>query len=437
MATPHVVILGGGFGGLSAARALAKAPVRVTLLDRQNHHLFQPLLYQVATAALNPGEIAAPIRHVLRRQRNCTVLLAEAASIDAKARKVILVDGELSYDFLIVATGATHSYFGHDEWARRAPGLKSLEDAVEIRQRFLLAFEAAEREPDEERRRALLTFVVIGAGATGVEMAGAMAEVARHTLASEFRAIDPRAARVVLVEGVDRVMQAYAPELSAAALRELEKRGVEVRTSTRVTNIVDECVLLGDERLPACTVVWAAGVAGSPIARTIGAPVDRAGRTLVEPTLAVPGFPELFVVGDLASLTQDGALIPGVAQNALQGGEHAAKQIVRRLRGEGPLPYRYKDLGSMATIGRNAAIADVQGLRLSGFTAWLAWLFVHLIALIDFRNRVFVLLQWAWSYVSFNRGARLITRRVPPTLISRDDAPEGESAPVAASAPPS
>lgn len=421
MSQPHVVILGGGFGGLAAARALRKVPVRVTLVDRQNHHLFQPLLYQVATAALNPSDIAAPIRHVLRKQKNVTVLLAEATAVDVAARTVVLADGELPYDHLIVATGATHSYFGHDEWARRAPGLKTLEDAVEIRQRFLLAFEAAEREPDPERRRALLTFVVIGAGPTGVEMAGAMAEIARHTLASEFRNIDPRGARVVLVEGVDRVLPSYAPELSASALSELARRGVEVRLGARVTGIEDECVHVGDERLGACTVVWAAGVAGSPLARTLAVPLDRAGRVIVDETLSIPGHPEVFVIGDLAAMTQDGKPIPGVAQGAIQGGHHAAETIARRLRGETPRGFVYKDLGSMATIGRNAAVADVNGTRLTGLLAWWAWLAVHILALIDFRNRVFVVLSWAWSYLSFGRGARLITRKVPPTLITHDD----------------
>jgi NADH dehydrogenase len=427
MAIPHVVILGGGFGGLAAARALARAPVRITLIDRQNHHLFQPLLYQVATAALNPSEIAAPLRNVLRRQKNVTVLLAEATRIDVATRTVELVDGDLSYDHLIVATGATHSYFGNDAWARTAPGLKTLEDAVEIRQRFLLAFEAAEREPDAARRVALLTFVVIGAGPTGVEMAGAMAEIARNTLSQDFRNIDPRSARVVLVEGVDRVLQAYSPDLSSSAQQELERRGVEVRTGARVTRLDDECVYVGAERIPACTVVWAAGVAGSPLARTLGVPLDRAGRVLVEATLSIPGHPEVFVIGDLASLQINGAAVPGVAQGALQGGRHAAAMILRSLRGEAHSAFEYRDLGSMATIGRNAAVVDVKGLRLTGLLAWGAWLFVHIVALIDFRNRVFVLLSWAWSYLSFGRGARLITRKVPPTLISRDDDDEPTS----------
>jgi NADH dehydrogenase len=431
---PHVVILGGGFGGLAAARALRGAPVRVTLVDRQNHHLFQPLLYQVATAALNPSDIAAPLRHVLRAQANATVLLADARRVDVGRRVVVLADGELAYDHLIVATGATHSYFGHDEWAHHAPGLKTLEDAVEIRQRFLLAFEAAEREPDPARRDALLTFVIIGAGPTGVEMAGAMAEIARHTLAAEFHRIDPRKARVVLVEGLDRVLPVYAPELSESARAELVKRGVEVRTGVRVTGIEDEYVLLDGERLPACTAVWAAGVAGSPLGRSLGAPVDRAGRVLVETTLGLPGRPEVHVIGDLAAVTVDGAAVPGVAQGAIQGGQHAAENIRRALRGEAPASFHYKDLGSMATIGRNAAVADVNGTRLTGLLAWGAWLAVHILALVDFRNRVFVVLSWAWSYLTLARGARLITRKVPPTLISR----EGPDDPVtpSASAPP-
>ncbi len=423
MSTPHVVIVGGGFGGLKAARALASAPVRVTLVDRQNHHLFQPLLYQVATAALNPSEIASPIRHILRRQRNVTVLLAEATRVDVAARRLHLVDGALDYDYLIIATGATHSYFGNDAWAPFAPGLKSIEDAVDIRQRFLLAFEAAERETDPTRRRAWLTFVVIGAGPTGVEMAGAMAEIARKGMRENFRSIDPGEARVILVEGVDRVLPTYTPELSAAALERLNKRGVEVRLGARVTYIDDDEVRVGDERIKARTVVWAAGVAGSPLARTLGAPLDRVGRVQVEPTLAIPEHPEVFVVGDLAALSLDGKPVPGVAQGALQGGEHAAKNIRRAIDGEAPLPFRYRDLGSMAVIGRNAAVAWVGDAQFSGFFAWLMWLVVHLIAIIDFRNRVFVLLQWAWSYVFLSRGARLITRKVPPTLLSHDEDP--------------
>jgi NADH dehydrogenase len=421
MSDPHVVILGGGFGGLAAARALADSPVRVTLLDRQNHHLFQPLLYQVATAGLNPSDISAPIRHLLRHQENVTVLLAEATSIDAAAKTVVLTEGSISYDYLVVATGATHAYFGHDEWASRAPGLKSLEDAVEIRQRFLLAFEAAEREEDLERRKAWLTFVVVGAGPTGVELAGAMYEVARHALKEDFRAINPADARVILVEGLDRVLPTYSKDLSAAALKSLHERGVEVRLNTRVTRIDDDAVMMGDELLGARTVVWAAGVAASPLGRFLGAPLDRAGRVKVDASLRVPGRPEIFVLGDLASVVLDGATVPGVAQAALQGGEQTAANIMRSIRAQELAPFRYRDLGSMATIGRNAAVAAIGKAEFTGFFAWLMWLFVHVMALVGFRNRVAVIFSWAWSYVTFNRGSRLITRRVPPTLLSHDE----------------
>lgn len=428
MPRPHVVIIGGGFGGLSAAKALADAPVRVTLLDRQNHHLFQPLLYQVATASLNPSDIAAPIRHILRKQRNVTVLLAEATAIHPGTRTIDLVDGQIEYDYLILATGATHSYFGHDEWAGRAPGLKSIEDAVDIRQRFLLAFEAAEREPDPDTRRAQLTFVVIGAGPTGVEMAGALAEIARHSLQSNFRHIDPHTARVILVEGLDRVLSAYPPSLSDDAMKQLHKRGVEVRLGAKVTRIDDEHVHIGSEKIAARTVIWAAGVAGSPLARTLGVPLDRVGRVIVRGDLTIEGHPEVFVIGDLAANTQDGKLVPGVAQVAIQGGEHVARMIVRSLKNEPYDEFRYNDLGSMATIGRNAAVAVVAGTYLRGFFAWAAWAVVHVMALIGFRNRVFVMMSWAWSYVTFSRGARLITKKVPPTLISRaDDDIERES----------
>ncbi len=423
MKQPHVVILGGGFGGLYCARALAHAPVRVTLVDRQNHHLFQPLLYQVATASLNPSEIAAPIRYLLRRQDNVTVLLAEATGIVPEARRVELVDGHLDYDYLVVATGATHSYFGNDAWADRAPGLKTLEDAVEIRQRFLLAFEAAEREDDPTRRQAALTFVVIGAGPTGVEMAGALAEIAHRSMGNDFRNINPRDARVMLVEGVDRVLPSYHPDLSARAHKHLEDLGVEVRTGVRVTAIDDDAVTLGDEVVCARTVVWAAGVAGSPLARCLGVPLDRAGRVLVEPNLSIPGRPEVFVLGDLAALTQDGQPVPGVAPAAMQGGRHVADQIVRSIHREGATPFRYIDRGSMATIGRNKAVAETGNTRLWGLPAWLMWVFIHILFLIGFRNRLFVMISWGWSYLTHHRGVRLITRRVPPTLLSPDDDP--------------
>ncbi len=424
MAEPHVVIVGGGFGGLYAARALDRTPVRVTLLDRQNHHLFQPLLYQVATASLNPSDIGIPLRYVLRGQRNATVLLAEVASIDLATKTLTLSDDEtLGYDYLVLATGATHSYFGNDQWAPHAPGLKSLEDAVELRQRFLLAFEAAEREDDPDRRKALLTFVVIGAGPTGAEMAGSMAEIARRGMAMNFRRIDTREARVILVEGVDRVLPSYAPELSAKARAQLESIGVEVRTGSRVTAIDEGHVTLGTETIATRNVVWAAGVAGSPLARTLGVPLDRVGRVKVDEFLSVAGHPEVFVVGDLAYREQDGKPLPGVCQGGIQGGRYAARQIVRSVFNEGREPYRYDDKGSMATLGRNAAIAEIYGTKLSGFLAWLAWLLIHIAFLIGFRNRVFVMASWAWSYVNFHRGVRLITRKVPPTLLSYDDDP--------------
>ncbi len=408
----RVVIVGGGFGGLEAARALRKAPVAVTVVDRRNHHLFQPLLYQVATAALNPADIAAPIRSVLRRQRNAEVILGDVAAIDLPAGTVRLADGEpLPFDFLVLATGATHSYFGHDAWASLAPGLKTIEDALEIRRRILTAFERAERERDPEQQRALLTFVLVGGGPTGVELAGAISEIARSTLTRDFRHIHPESARVLLLEAVPRVLPAYVESLSDAARRQLERLGVEVRTGTPVTAIDAAGVTLGDgERIASRTVLWGAGVAASPLARTLGAPLDRAGRVRVAADLSVPGHPEAFVVGDLAAvLREDGRPVPGVAPAALQEGRHAARNIRRALAGEPPLPFRYVDKGQLATIGRAAAVADVRGLRFSGLVAWLTWLFVHIFFLIGFRNRVAVILQWAWSYLTFKRGARLIT----------------------------
>jgi NADH dehydrogenase len=410
MASPHVVVLGGGFAGLYAARALRRTPVRVTLVDRRNHHLFQPLLYQVATAALNPADIAEPIRSILRGQANATVLLAEARAIDLGARRVRLDQGELEYDFLIVATGATHSYFGHDAWESHAPGLKSIEDALEIRRRVFSAYEAAEREPDAERRRSLLTFVIIGAGPTGVELAGALAEIARHALADEFSRIDPRQARVLLLEGLERVLPPFPEELSAAARAQLERLGVEVRCGARVTGIDAEGVALGAERIPARTVLWAAGVQASPLARSLGAPLDRAGRVRVRADLTLPGHPEVFVIGDLATLEQDGKPVPGVAPAAMQQGRHAARVVGLALRGQERPPFRYVDKGNFATIGRGAAVGDVYGrFRISGFVAWLAWLGIHIFFLIGFRNRVLVLFHWAYSYLTYRRGSRLIT----------------------------
>jgi NADH:quinone reductase (non-electrogenic) len=412
-AVPHVVIVGGGFGGLQAARALTRAPVRVTLLDRRNHHLFQPLLYQVATAALSPGDIAQPIRHILHRSLNVAVLLAEATAVDLAGRRVLLADGAIAYDFLILAPGASHAYFGHDEWAPLAPGLKSIEDALEIRRRVLLAFEAAEREEDAARRRALLTFVIVGGGPTGVELAGALAEIARDVLVHDFRAIDPSQARIVLLEAGPVVLGAFAEPLSRAAARELAARGVEVRLGAAVTRIEPGLVEAGALSFPAETVVWAAGVQASPLAATLGVPLDRSGRVLVGPDLTVPGHPEVFVIGDLAAFVHDpstgGRPLAGLAPVAIQMGRHAAGSILRMARGESPRPFRYRDKGVMATIGRNAAVAQAGRLRLTGFLAWLAWLFVHIVTLVGFRNRLLVLIEWAWAYVTFNRGVRLIT----------------------------
>ena len=409
-AVPHVVIIGGGFGGLYAARALKDAPVDVTLVDRRNHHVFQPLLYQVAMAALSPGDIASPIRWILRRQRNVEVLLGDATAIDTGRARVILADGDVPYDFLIVAAGATHAYFGHDEWRSLAPGLKTLEDALEIRRRVLLSFERAERETDEGRRRALLTFVVIGGGPTGVEMAGALAEIAHHSLSRDFRHFDPGSARIVLVEGGPAVLPAFPEPLRDSARRDLERLGVEVRTGAMVTGVSAEGVVFDGDRIDAGTVLWAAGVAASPLGATLGVPMDRAGRVIVQPDLTIPGHRNVFVIGDLAAFAgPDGRQLPGVAQVAIQMGKHAARNIQRALENQ---PYRtfvYKDLGSMATIGRASAVADFGTFRMKGWLAWLAWLFVHIMNLIGFRNRVVVLVQWAWAYFSYQRAIRLIT----------------------------
>ena len=408
--TPHVVIVGAGFGGLYAARALKRADVRVTVIDRRNHHLFQPLLYQVATAGLSPGDIAYPIRAVLRRQKNARVLLEEAVGVDVAARKVVLKTGEIPYDYLILATGAQHSYFGHDDWEPWAPGLKSLEDALEIRRRILLAFERAEREADESRRKALLTFVIVGGGPTGVELAGAIAEISRHVMAQDFRVIDPRQARIVLVEAGPRILPAYPESLSAKAQASLEKMGVEVLTKSLVTSVRPDAVSIGDRRIPTTTTVWAAGVQASPLARSLGVPLDRAGRVLVQPDLTVPGHPEVFVIGDLATfLHQGGKLLPGVAPVAIQQGRHAARNIVRACQGKALEQFHYIDKGSLATIGRAAAVADFGRIKLSGFFAWLAWLLVHIFFLIGFRNRFVVMIDWAWAYFCYHRAARLIT----------------------------
>ena len=412
---PRVVIIGAGFGGLVAARKLARAPVRVTVVDRRNHHLFQPLLYQVATAGLSPGDIAYPIRATLRNQRNASVLLADVLSIDVANREIALADGRLSYDYLILAAGAGHAYFGHDEWERFAPGLKTLEDALAIRRRILLAFERAEREPDASLRQELLTFVIVGGGPTGVELAGAIAEISRHVLVSDFRAIDPREARVVLVEGGPRILAAYSEKSSARASRTLGARGVEVRTGTPVTSVDGGGVSLGPERIAARTVLWAAGVAASPLARSLGTPLDRAGRAVVEPDLSIPSHPEVFVIGDLSVfLHQTGHPLPGLSPVAMQQGRTAAENILRSIQGKPRRPFHYFDKGTLAVIGRAAAVAEIAGLRLWGLPAWLVWCFVHIFYLIGFRNRFIVMIEWAWAYVSYQRGARLITGEVGP-----------------------
>ncbi len=409
-----------GFGGLTAARSLRRSPVQITIVDRSNHHLFQPLLYQVATAALSPADIAAPIRRIFRHQPNVAVMLADASAADTSAKRVVLADGSINYDILIVATGATHAYFGHDEWAEHAPGLKSLHDALLIRRRVLISFEVAEREPDEARRRAWMTFVIVGAGPTGVELAGTLAEVTRQTLAKDFRHINTASARVILVEASPRVLGAYAEDLSAAARTQLERLGVTVWTGVQVTGIDAEGIWIGPERIHARTVLWAAGVAASPLARTLGVPLDRAGRVLVEPDLTLPGLDDVYVIGDLAHLETDGSLVPGVAPAAMQQGSHVAQNIIRTLKGQPRLPFRYVDKGMLATIGRGAAVAKVGPIQASGLFAWLLWLFVHILFLIGFRNRLLVLLQWAWLFVTFDRGARLITEPLKQPLVTSD-----------------
>ncbi|HEV7272048.1 NAD(P)/FAD-dependent oxidoreductase [Pseudoxanthomonas sp.] len=409
-AAHHFVIIGGGFAGLWATRALASAPVRITLIDRHNHHLFQPLLYQVATAGLSAPDIAAPLRHILRRQKNVEVRLAEVASIAPQDRQVVLTDGStLAFDTLLLATGATHAYFGHDEWAKHAPGLKTLDDALQLRRHLLLAFERAEAETDPGKRAAWLSFAIVGGGPTGVELAGTLAEIARHTLKNEFRHIDPAQARVRLVEAGPRVLAAFPEVLSDKARRQLEKLGVEVVTGTPVSDITDDGYRLGDTFVPAKTVVWAAGVAASPLARSLGAPLDRAGRVLVQADLSVPGHPDIFVAGDLAAVTSDGHPVPGVAPAAKQMGRHVAQVLRARLSGRAsPGAFRYRDYGNLATIGRMAAVVDFGRLKFSGLLAWWFWLTAHVFFLIGFRNRLVVLLNWCWAYWSYQRGARII-----------------------------
>jgi len=426
MPNPHrVVIIGGGFGGLAVARSLKRAPVEVTLIDRCNYHLFQPLLYQVATGVLSPANIAGPLRHILKNQRNTRVLLAEATHIDAANRRVILSDGAIEYDSLIVATGATHQYFGHAEWEQFAPGLKTIEDATDMRGRILLAFEAAERESDPEKRRAWMTFVIVGAGPTGAELAGALGEIANDTLRHDFREINTSEARIILVEGTGRVLPTYPESLSASARKMLERLGVTIRTNCMVTSVSEGRVTIreGDrtEQICARTILWAAGVLASPLSRGLeteaGAKLDRAGRVIVEPDLTVADHPEIFVIGDLANFShQTGQPLPGVAQPAIQEGRYVGKLIQRRLRGERSEPFHYWDKGNLATLGRAAAVADLHGLRLSGWPAWMIWLFVHLLYIVEFQNRLLILLQWAWLYINYDRSARLITGENPLPL---------------------
>ena len=416
MAVPHVVIVGGGFAGLYCAKRLRKAPVRLTVVDRRNHHLFQPLLYQVATSMLSPADIASPIRHILSRQRNAEVVLAEARGVDLEGRRLLLDDGELAYDVLVIATGATYSYFGKDEWSRWAPGLKTVEDALEIRERFLLAFEFAERETDPELRRAALTFVVVGGGSTGVELAGAMAEIARRAIHRDFRNIDTSSARVILIEGNDRVLPSYPEELSRRARDDLERLGVDVWLQTRVTDVDEGGVRIGGERIQARNVFWAAGVRGSSLAGSLGVALDGLGRVPVRPDLTLDGRPEVFVVGDLARVVdpQSQKEVPGIAPAAIQMGSYVAGVLARESRAGGSpgkrAPFVYRDKGMLSTIGRAKAVGVVGPLRLRGYVAWWAWLLIHIAYLIGFRNRLTVLLQWAWAYWTFDRGARLITR---------------------------
>jgi len=410
MSEPHVVVVGAGFGGLNAVRALRGAPVHVTLIDRRNHHLFQPLLYQVATAALSPADIAYPVRSILRAQKNATVLLAEVVSVDRSAREVVLSDGRLGFDYLVLANGVRHAYFGHDAWETSAPGLKSLEDALEIRRRILLAFERAERELDVARRRALLTFVIVGGGPTGVELAGAIAEISRHVLVRDFRSIDPREANVQVLEAGPRILPTFPPDLAAKANLALERLGVQVRTGCPVSDVRGDSVEAGGSDIPATTILWAAGVRASPLPSSLGVAQDNAGRLLVEPDLSIPGDRRIFAIGDLAAfLHQTGMPLPGVAPVAIQQGRHVAENVERDLAGRPRKQFRYRDRGSLAVIGRAQAVADFGRLRFGGFLAWLAWCFIHILFLIGFRNRALVLFEWAWAYFTDQRGARLIT----------------------------
>ena len=421
----RVVILGGGFGGLGAALKLNGAPVDVTLVDRCNYHLFQPLLYQVATGTLSPANIASPLRNVLRKQENARVLLAEATRIDVANKRVMLSDGTIDYDTLVLATGSSHQYFGHDEWEEFAPGLKTVEDATDMRRRILLAFEAAERESDPEKTRAWLTFAIVGAGPTGAELAGALAEIAADSLRYDFRRIDPASAHIVLIEGADRVLPAYPPKLSAAAQKMLRRLKVTVRTGAMVTNVQRESVTLREggriETIPTRTILWAAGVLASPLGKLLaadtGAAIDRAGRIIVQPDMTVPGHSEIFVIGDLANFShQTGKPLPGVAQPAIQQGKYVAKAIRARLRGQSAKPFHYFDKGNLAVIGRAKAVADLNWIGLSGLPAWLIWIFIHLLYIVEFQNRLLIALQWAWLYITWGRSARLITGKNPLPL---------------------
>jgi NADH dehydrogenase len=407
---PRVVVVGAGFGGLEAARNLAKLPVRITLIDRRNHHIFQPLLYQVATAGISPGEIAAPIRWILRNRKNVEVILDEVVGFDLARKVVQLPDIEIPFDYLVVASGAQHSYFGHDEWEPFAPGLKTIEDALEIRRRVLLAFELAEKQAVSGAPQPMLTFAIVGGGPTGVELAGTLAEIANKVLQNEFRSIDPKHTRILLLEGGSRILPTYAPDLSRSAVRQLEHLGVEVRAPAMVTRIEPGAVWIGAERIPAAVILWAAGVAASPLGKKLGAPTDRAGRVMVNPDLSVANQPNVFVIGDLATLKDgQGNPLPGVAPVALQQGRYVAKVIGDDLRNKPRKNFDYFDKGNLATIGRAAAVAQFRKLHISGYFAWLAWLFIHIFFLIGFRNRIIVLIQWAWSYLTYERGARLIT----------------------------
>ena len=425
----QIVIIGGGFGGIYAARQLAKAgdEVQVTVIDKQNYHLFQPLLYQVATAGLSAGDIASPIRSLVAKQKNVTVRMGEATAIDLAAKKVTVPDGIIGYDTLILAAGVRHSYFGRDDWETFAPGLKTLDDALEIRRRVLSAFEAAERETDPVKREAWLTFVIVGAGPTGVELAGAIAELARFTVARDFRAFDPRSAKIILIEAGPRVLAAFEPDLAGKAVKTLEKLKVDVRVSTRVTNVSAAGVSMGEAFVPAKTVLWAAGVAASPLAKVLGVPLDRSGRVVVQSDLSIAGHPDAFVIGDLASFTEaDGTVLPGLAPVAIQQGKHVARVILDSMRGKPRPPFKYFDKGVMATVGRASGIAQTGKIKLWGFIGWLAWLFIHVLYLIGFRNRLLVMIQWTWAWVTFGRGSRLITGTSTPPKPTELHAPPVE-----------